>query len=77
MSALNRILTAYRNESKTEREKGTYFEELTLTYFRHEATYKDLYSDVWLFSDWANEHPEFNISAKDTGIDLVNNPQDT
>jgi predicted helicase len=71
MSALNRILTAYRDESKTEREKGTYFEELTQTYFRHEATYKDLYSDVWLFSDWANEHPEFNISAKDTGIDLV------
>jgi hypothetical protein len=24
-----------------------------------------------MFSDWAKEHPEFNISAKDTGIDLV------
>jgi predicted helicase len=57
--------------SQTEREKGNYFEELICTYLRYEAAYADLYSDVWMFSDWANHHPEFNISAKDTGIDLV------
>ncbi|MFQ3228742.1 DEAD/DEAH box helicase [Reinekea sp.] len=71
MTALQQILDAYRTNSQTEREKGTYFEELIRTYFRHEATYADLYSDVWLFGDWAKAHPEFNISAKDTGIDLV------
>jgi predicted helicase len=71
MTALQNILNAYREESHTEREKGTYFEELICTYFRHEATYADLYSDVWLFSDWAKAHPEFGISAKDTGVDLV------
>ncbi len=71
MTALQQILDAYRNNSQTEREKGNYFEELTVTYLRHEATYADLYSDVWLFSDWAKAHPEFNISAKDTGVDLV------
>ncbi|WP_415906556.1 DEAD/DEAH box helicase [Neptuniibacter sp. QD72_48] len=72
MTALEKILDAYRNISQTEREKGTYFEELICTYLRHEATYADLYSDVWLFSDWAKEFSEeFGISAKDIGIDLV------
>ncbi|MGB0733086.1 MAG: restriction endonuclease, partial [Pontibacterium sp.] len=72
MTALEKILDAYRKISQTEREKGTYFEELICTYLRHEATYADLYSDVWLFSDWAKEFSEeFGISAKDNGIDLV------
>jgi predicted helicase len=43
------------------------------TCYRFEASYADLYSDVWLFADWAKEigTPEFGITAKDTGIDLV------
>lgn len=52
-SPLNNLLTEYRKRSKTEREKGTYFEELSLTYLCNEATYKDLYSNVWTYSDWA------------------------
>ena len=71
MTPLQNILEAYRQAAQTEREKGTYFEELICTYFRYEATYADLYSDVWMFGDWAKEHPEFGISANDTGIDLV------
>ena len=61
MTPLQRILTAYRATSRTEREKGTYFEELIRTYFRYEATYADLYDDVWLYSDW----------AKTQGLDAV------
>jgi predicted helicase len=70
---LQKILAKYRATSQTEREKGSYFEELIRTYFRFEASYADLYSDVWLFGDWAKEigTPEFGITAKDTGIDLV------
>ena len=71
MTPLQNILEAFRQAAQTEREKGTYFEELICTYFRYEATYADLYSDVWMFGDWAKEHPEFGISANDTGIDLV------
>ena len=72
-SPLQQILASYRATSQTEREKGSYFEELIRTYFRYEASYADLYSQVWLFADWAKEvgTPEFGISAKDTGIDLV------
>jgi predicted helicase len=68
MTPLQSILAAYRATSQTEREKGTYFEELIRTYFRNEPKFADLYSDVWLFSDWAKEYGEI---AKDTGIDLV------
>ncbi|MEZ6130667.1 MAG: DEAD/DEAH box helicase family protein [Planctomycetaceae bacterium] len=65
---LQELLATYRAASKTEREKGNYFEELTRTYLRNEPTYADLYSDVWLL----NEVPdEYGISKKDTGIDLV------
>ena len=55
MSALQNLLANYRNASITEREKGTYFEELILTYLRNEATYRDLYSHVWTYADWAEE----------------------
>jgi predicted helicase len=67
-SALRNLLDEYRNAAKTEREKGTYFEELIITYLRFEAVYKDLYSTVWTYADWAKEQ---GIEGKDTGIDLV------
>ena len=68
MSALQSLLTTYRDASKSEREKGTYFEELILCYLRNEATYRDLYSDVWTYSDWAKLQ---GLDGRDTGIDLV------
>lgn len=71
MTALQKILENYRHQAETEREQGTYFEKLIRAYLCHEATYADLYSDVWLFGDWARSYPEFGISARDTGIDLV------
>lgn len=68
MSALENLLNSFREASVTEREKGTYFEELICCYLRHEATYRDLYSDVWTYSEWAELQ---GIDKRDTGIDLV------
>ncbi len=68
ITPLQQLLFAYRTASETEREKGTYFEELIRTYMRHEPTYAELYSDVWLLSEVPDAH---GISKKDTGIDLV------
>lgn len=68
MSALSLLLDTYRQASQTEREKGTYFEELIATYLRHEASYVDLYAKVWLYSAWADEQ---GLDKRDTGIDLV------
>lgn len=66
-SAFQSILQTYRDSSKTEREKGTYFEELIQTYLQFEPVYAELYSDVWLLNDVPEEH---GISKQDSGIDL-------
>ena len=68
MTALQTLLDTYRDAAQTQREKGTYFEDLIITYLRNEATYRDLYSQVWTYADWAHEQ---GLDARDTGIDLV------
>ncbi|MFL3908701.1 DEAD/DEAH box helicase [Pseudomonas aeruginosa] len=74
MSALSALLHTFRSASVTEREKGTYFEELICAYLRNEATYRDLYDKVWTYADWAKEQ---GLSGKDAGIDLVARTQGT
>ena len=68
MTALERLLESYRSAAVSEREKGTYFEELILCYLQNEATYRDLYAKVQTWADWATAN---GFSAKDDGIDLV------
>src|SRR5450830_436343 len=68
MTALSSLLDHYRQSSVSEREKGTYFEELMLCYLRNEATYRDLYSDVWTYGEWAALQ---GLDKRDAGIDLV------
>ena len=68
MSALSDLLARYRQAARTEREKGTYFEQLIQAYLRHEPAYAELYEQVWTYADWARQRGR---SGKDTGIDLV------
>ena len=68
MTHLTHLLESFRAASVTEREKGTYFEELIVRYLQHEASYRDLYSDLWTYADWARLQ---GLDGKDTGIDLV------
>ncbi|BCL75795.1 DNA damage-inducible protein [Jeongeupia sp. HS-3] len=74
MSPLQTLLHTFRSAAVTEREKGTYFEELIVTYLRNEATYADLYAKVWMYADWAKE---MGLDGNDTGIDLVAQTQGT
>lgn len=68
MSPLQDVLASYRHAAASEREKGTYFEDLIRTYLRNEASYRDLYSEVWTYGEWAKSQ---GLDARDTGIDLV------
>ena len=68
MTALEQLLDTFRTAAVTEREKGTYFEELIVCYLRNEATYRDLYSDVWTYAEWADMQ---GLDKRDAGIDLV------
>lgn len=74
MTALEKLLDTFRHAAVTEREKGTYFEELIVCYLRNEATYRDLYSDVWTYAEWANLQ---GLDKRDAGIDLVAKTQGT
>ena len=74
MTALHHLLEDFRNAAASEREKGTYFEELIVCYLRNEATYRDLYSDVWTYAQWAELQ---GLDKRDVGIDLVAKTQGT
>lgn len=72
-NSLASVLNLFRNSAKTEREKGTYFEQLVQIYLSNEPKYIDLYKHVWMWEAWrkdwiqkGNQDP-----GKDTGIDLV------
>ncbi|MCS4243816.1 putative helicase [Rhizobium sp. BIGb0125] len=67
-SSLRTLLGKYRAGAATEREKGTYFEELARVFFENDPQYAQRFDNVWAYSDFAKER---GISGQDTGIDLV------
>ena len=72
MTALQTLLGSFRAAAKSEREKGSYFEELIVQYLKVEPAYGDRYSDVWMYADWVREEgEEYERDASDEGIDLV------
>ncbi len=68
MTALQNLLKTLRQNSQTNREQGTYFEELAIKYFQNEPFYQQLFSSVQTYSNWAKEQ---NLNQRDSGIDLV------
>lgn len=73
MTQLESLLQQYRALSHTEREKGTYFEQLVQCYLKNEPCYADLYGDVWTYAEWARAQ---EMKAQDVGIDLVARTRD-
>lgn len=65
---LRTLLAQFRDTSRTEREKGTYFERLAVAFIKHDPGMQQEYEDAWLFSDWAKTN---GLSAADIGIDAV------
>lgn len=67
-SALKDLFKRYRTGSKSEREKGTYFENLAKVFFENDPQYVQRFDKVWTYAEFAAER---GISGQDTGIDLV------
>jgi predicted helicase len=67
-SSLRTLLEKYRTGAVSEREKGTYFEELAKVFFENDPQYTQRFDKVWPYADFAKER---GISGQDTGIDLV------
>ena len=53
MTPLQTLLESFRVTAKTEREKGTYFENLIVQYLKVEPYYRDQYSHIWSYGEWA------------------------
>ncbi|WP_375674777.1 DEAD/DEAH box helicase [Bartonella sp. AP9QHHD] len=68
MTTLQSLLQSYRDEARTERDKGTYFERFALAYLTHDPLQSGCYEKVQTFKDWAHEN---DWDGRDTGIDLV------
>ncbi|WP_375636517.1 MULTISPECIES: DEAD/DEAH box helicase [unclassified Bartonella] len=65
---LQSLLQTYRDEARTERDKGTYFERFALAYLIYDPLQFGCYEKVQTFKDWAHEN---GWDGRDTGIDLV------
>ena len=67
-TSLNTLLDHLRSHSKTEREKGTYFEELSKVFLENDPVQISQYEEVTTYSNWAEK---YGFNKGDTGIDLV------
>ena len=65
---LRQLLAQYRAASKSEREKGTYFERLAVAFIKNDTGMQQEYEDCWLFGDWAKAN---RLDGRDIGIDAV------
>lgn len=62
------IINKYREESYSERDKGTRFETLIKYYLKTDPMYANEFTDIWLWSEFPYRN---QFGGKDTGIDLV------
>ncbi|WP_338064940.1 DEAD/DEAH box helicase [Aggregatibacter segnis] len=67
---LSKLLAEFQQHSLSEREKGTYFEDLIQLYFQNEPFYSVYYKEVLTFKDWIEKYYP-HLPSNDTGIDLV------
>ena len=68
------VLNYIRERATSEYRKGELFERLMLTYFSEDPDYKEQFSEVYLYKDWAEL--QIGYDANDIGIDLVAKQQD-
>ena len=68
---LQSLLATLRQEKTSNREMGDKFERLMMGYFNTDPLYKELFSDLWMWSEWEGR------TGQDVGIDLVAQERNT
>ena len=63
-----------REVARSERRKGELFERLMAQYFSEDPIYKERFSQVWLWKQWAAQRTDYD--ANDIGVDLVAQERD-
>lgn len=62
------VLTKFRKEAFSERDKGYKFEKLMKSYLQIAPEYTGKFKEIWLWEDFPYRK---DFSGKDTGIDLI------
>ena len=82
LESLQQLLNAVRSQALDEagdsdiskqRDKGTFFEDLTRLFLEKDKQYNSIYKTVYTYAEWATAQ---SISGTDAGIDLVAIDQD-
>ena len=68
MSEIHTLFDTYREQSKTKREQGTYFEKLVIDFLLNDERYSSQFTNVETLHDWASTN---GYSSFDSGVDLV------
>ena len=67
--SFQQVLDQIRSMAESEAHKGHLFERLMKTWFSEDPVYADRFSNVWLWTEWAERRPDFD--GTDIGVDLV------
>ena len=68
MSTFQQVLTHFRKEAVSQKDKGERFERLVQLYLLTEPYYANVFVNVWLWSEFPFKK---DLGGSDTGIDLV------
>ena len=68
-NSFQQVLDHIRSVAVSKMDQGRRFERLMKTYFGKDPLYKERFSDVWLWAEWATG--QLNFDGADTGIDLI------
>lgn len=74
------LLPIYRDNSETQREKGTYFEKLVIPFLQNDARFAQQFSKIKTFSEMAKKQHKSSLDsgivndANDWAIESMNNP---
>ena len=66
---ISEALARIRADSKSETDKGTWFERLTIQFLKQEPTFE--VDGVWRWRDWPEREALTGLDGRDMGIDLV------
>jgi len=67
-SPFHTVLSRFRKDALSERDKGDKFERLIQAYLQTDPRYAEYFTNVWLWNDFPARG---DFGGKDTGIDLV------
>lgn len=67
-NGFQRALDYIRDVSNSQSRKGTLFERMMKVFFQEDPIYKERFSNVWLWNEWAAQR---GVNRTDLGIDIV------